>query len=104
MAKKQTHAQHCKEINTDVKRVQVLASTIFPGDGFTPDATADLPRMLLELLTIVGKYDDQDDRDFIIYHVGEAIYPTTYEGQGVITAFISSAAQTATGRREARDA
>jgi hypothetical protein len=95
MAKKKTHEQHCKELNADREHAALLACSIFPGDGFLPDKDADIAAMLLGLLSIVSKYDDPDDREWITYRVAEAIYPTTFKGQGAIDAYIKNAVRSA---------
>jgi uncharacterized protein YtpQ (UPF0354 family) len=80
------------DINADRERAQFLAASIFPGDGFNHAQDVNISGMLIELLAIVAKYDEKDDRDFIVYHVGEVIYPMTFEGQHVIQAFVDRAA------------
>jgi hypothetical protein len=80
------------DINADRKRAQILACSIFPGDDYVPSEDADIAGMLFELLTIIAKYDDSDDREFLIFGVGEAIYPTTTEGQAAIDAYIARGA------------
>lgn len=92
MAKKKSdHELHSIEFNRDIKRVRYLAASIYPGDGFVPDDKADIPKMLFELLRIVAKYDDRDDREMMIWHAGAVIYPETFEGQGVIEAYVNRA-------------
>lgn len=90
MAKKKSHEQHIKELNRDRDRAAYLACCIFPGDGFRPPKDTDIAALLLELLNIVAKYDDPDDREWITYRVAEAIFPTTFEGQKVIDQFIAA--------------
>ena len=91
MAQKQNKQ---RTINADIKRAQYLACCIYPGEAFLPDENTDNAKNLLELLTIIAKYDSQDDRDYLIYCIGEAIYPTTFEGQGSISAFVERAGAT----------
>src|SRR3954468_22165732 len=90
-----------KQIVIDLERCQFLAGNLYAGEGFVTPEDVDVPKMLLELLSIVARYDDQDDRDFLIHGVGEMIYPMTFEGQHVITAFIDRAAKSK-GRVERR--
>jgi hypothetical protein len=87
------------DINADRKRARFLACSIFPGDGFAASEDADIAGMLFELLTIIAKYDDPEDREFLIFGVGEAIYPTTTEGQAAIDAYIAKCAKPSTVRK-----
>jgi hypothetical protein len=79
------------QINQDRDRVMYLAACIYPGDGFRPSEHDDIAQMLLELASIIAKYDEQEDREFLTYAVAEAIYPTTFEGQGTIQAYLDRA-------------
>jgi hypothetical protein len=79
-------------LNADRERAQFLAASIFPGDGFKPSDDDDIAGMLFELLSIFVKYDDIADREYLIFGIGEAIYPTTFEGQTVIDAYIARCA------------
>lgn len=66
------------------------------------DDKTHIARMLLELLQIIVKYDDADDRDYLIFGVGEAIYPTTFEGRAVIDADINRCVSRKVARKRAR--
>jgi hypothetical protein len=79
------------QIVIDMERCQLLAGNLYAGEGFLIPEDINVPKMLLELLAIIAKYDKKDDRDFLIYHVGEILYPMTFEGQHVISAFIDRA-------------
>lgn len=87
------------DINGDIKRAQYLAASIFPGDGFVPSDDTNIAACLIELLSIVGKYDNQDDRDGIIFHIGASMYPNAFDGQGAITAWIKRLSNPKTLRR-----
>jgi hypothetical protein len=86
---KSDHQLHCEAINADRERARFLACSIFPGEGFLPSENTDVAGMLFELLTLIAKYDNPDDREHLIFGIGEAIYPTTFEGQAVIDAYIA---------------
>lgn len=84
------HQARCKALNADRERAKFLACAIYPGEGFT--TSEDLAAPLFELLSIIAKYDKAGDREFLIYGIGEALYPTTFEGQAVIDAYITRCA------------
>lgn len=76
----------------DVKRARFLACSIFPGDGFVPAPDDDIAGMLFELLNLLAKYEEHEDRTMLIFEIGVAIYPTTFEGQRVIDAYTARCA------------
>lgn len=91
-----------RDINDDRKRVQYLAATIFPGDAFMMSEGTDVAQVLIELVSIIARYDEQDERDFLIYGMAEAMYPTTDEGSEAIEAWIARLASPNASRRAKR--
>ena len=64
-----------------------LVSDIYPGDGFTPSCK-NIPAAILELVSIINRYDDYEDREYLIYGIGETLYTSTSEGQGAVGDYI----------------
>jgi hypothetical protein len=71
----------------DFTELQDLAENAC-ADGFVTT-----PESVLEMLCIVAKYEDRDDRDALIKHAAERIYHTSKEGMKGVQSMIERAYQ-----------